>query len=217
VRRRFARWVVPVLLVVPSSLAFTAPAAGDEPDPRAPASRYVALGDSYAAGPGIPVQTGEPSGCSRSTRNYPSVVAQTLDVAGFQDVSCSGATTEHLTGPQKVQPGVNPPQLEALAADTELVTLTIGGNDIGFGEIVSECARRSPTQPAGSACEDHYTAGGSDELAERIEAAAPKVRSALAEIEKRSPDARVLLVGYPAILPDEGPGCFPTTSGSFVD
>ena len=112
-------------------------------------------------------------------------------------------------GPQHVPLGVNPPQVEALAADTELVTLTIGGKDIGFGEIVSECARRSPLQPAGSACKDHYTAGGTDQLAERIEAAAPQVRAALAAVEERSPVARVLLVGYPAILPDEGPGCFP--------
>jgi len=207
VRRRFpARWVVPVLLVVPLSTGFAAPAAA-EPDEQV--DSYVALGDSYAAGPLIPVQTGQPVGCLRSSRNYPSVVAETIGVAEFRDVSCSAATTEHLTGPQNVPLGVNPPQVDALTADTDLVTVSIGGNDIGFGEIVSECARRSPLQPTGSACEDHYTAGGSDQLAQRIEEAAPQVAAALAAIEERAPDARVLLVGYPAILPDEGPGCFP--------
>ncbi|HYH31925.1 MAG TPA: SGNH/GDSL hydrolase family protein [Pseudonocardia sp.] len=197
---------MPVLLVVPLSTGFAAPAAA-EPDEQV--DSYVALGDSYAAGPLIPVQTGQPVGCLRSSRNYPSVVAETIGVAEFRDVSCSAATTEHLTGPQNVPLGVNPPQVDALTADTDLVTVSIGGNDIGFGEIVSECARRSPLQPTGSACEDHYTAGGSDQLAQRIEEAAPQVAAALAAIEERAPDARVLLVGYPAILPDEGPGCFP--------
>src|SRR5687768_4306728 len=150
-----------------------------------------------------------PAACLRSTRNYPSRVAERIGVADFRDVSCSGATTEHVTGPQSVPLGVNPPQLDALASDTDLVTISIGGNDIGFGEIVSECGRRSPLQPTGSACKDHYTAEGTDELAQRIEEAASLVAAALAAIEERSPSARVLLVGYPAILPDEGPGCFP--------
>jgi lysophospholipase L1-like esterase len=190
-------------VVVPVGLA--TPAAANP----VPVQRYVALGDSYAAGPLVPVPTGEPVGCVRSNRNYPSVVAKTLGVADFRDVSCSAATTEHIAGPQNVPLGVNPPQLEELASGTELVTITIGGNDIGFGEIVSECTQRSPLQPTGSACKDHYTAGGTDELAQRIDEAAPQVAGVLAAIDERSPDARVLLVGYPAILPDEGPGCFP--------
>jgi lysophospholipase L1-like esterase len=208
-RRSRARWVAPVLLAIALSAGFAAPAAAEPSSRDAAVTRYVALGDSYAAGPLVPVQTGQPVGCLRSSRNYPSVVAETLGVSDFRDVSCSAATTEHLTGPQNVPLGVNPPQLDALTSDTDLVSVTIGGNDIGFGEIISECARRSPLQPTGSACEDHYTAGGTDQLAERIEAAAPQVAGALAAIDERSPDARVLLVGYPAILPDEGPGCYP--------
>jgi lysophospholipase L1-like esterase len=171
--------------------------------------RRIRWGDSYAAGPLVPIPTGEPAGCLRSNQNYPSVVAHELGVADFHDVSCSGATTEDITGPQSVPLGTNPPQLDALAPDTQLVTISIGGNDIGFGDIVTECAKRSPLQPTGSACKDHYTAGGADELAQRIDEAAPKVARVLRAIHERSPDARVLLVGYPAILPDEGPGCFP--------
>jgi lysophospholipase L1-like esterase len=207
VRRSPARWVAPLLLATAIPLATAGPAAA-EPE-QGPVQRYVALGDSYAAGPLVPIPTGEPAGCLRSDRNYPSVVAQGLGVSDFRDVSCSGATTENVTGPQSVPLGENPPQLDALAPDTQLVTISIGGNDIGFGDIVTECATRSPLQPTGSACKDHYTAGGSDELAQRIDAAAPKVAGVLAAIDERSPDARVLLVGYPAILPDEGPGCFP--------
>jgi lysophospholipase L1-like esterase len=207
VRRSPARWVAPLLLATAIPIATAGPAAA-EPE-QAAVQRYVALGDSYAAGPLVPIPTGEPAGCLRSDRNYPSVVAQDLGVTDFRDVSCSGATTENVTGPQSVPLGTNPPQLDALAPDTQLVTISIGGNDIGFGDIVTECATRSPLQPTGSACKDHYTAGGSDELAQRIENAAGKVARVLAAIGERSPDARVLLVGYPAILPDEGPGCFP--------
>ena len=207
-RRSPGRWAAPVLLAVVVPICLVTPAAADPPA-QVPVQRYVALGDSYAAGPLIPVPTGEPAGCLRSNRNYPSVVAKTLGIADFRDVSCSGATTENITGPQDVPLGQNAPQLEALTSDTELVTISIGGNDIGFTGIVTECAQRSPLQPTGSACKDHYTAGGTDELAQRIEEAAPQVAGVLAAVDERSPDARVLLVGYPAILPDEGPGCFP--------
>jgi lysophospholipase L1-like esterase len=170
---------------------------------------YVALGDSYSAGPLVPLQTGLPAGCLRSNRNFPSLVAERGGVPRFTDVSCSGATTEDLFAPQVTALGTNPAQLDALTEDTEGVTLTIGGNDIGFAEIVAECAVRSPQRPAGAACRDAYTAGGEDELRRRIDATAPEVAAALAAISERAPDARVLLVGYPAILPDSGPGCFP--------
>ena len=176
----------------------------------------MALGDSYAAGPLVPLQTGTPTGCRRSDRNYPSIVAETIGAAAFRDVSCSSATTEHLGGEQSVPLGVNPPQLDALDAGTGLVTLTIGGNDIGFGEIIGDCAQRSPLQPTGAACRDFYTADG-DELVRRIDATAPKIAAALDAVADRSPDARVLLVGYPAILPDTGPGCFPLVPFSAGD
>jgi len=58
---------------------------------------YVALGDSYAAGPWIPVQRSDPIGCGRSTHNYPALVAEALGIADYTDVSCSGARTEHMT------------------------------------------------------------------------------------------------------------------------
>jgi lysophospholipase L1-like esterase len=204
------------LLVVLGAL-LPATAAADPSSRQPPAANYVALGDSYAAGPLIPLQTGAPAGCLRSNRNYPALVAETLGMAEFTDVSCSGATTEHLAGQQGVPLGVNPPQLDALTGEVDLVTLTIGGNDIGFGSIITECARRSPTQPLGAACRDFFTAGGTDQLAERIEGTAPKIAEALSEVERRSPDARVLLVGYPAILPDSGPGCFPVVPFSAGD
>ncbi|MGH3565973.1 MAG: SGNH/GDSL hydrolase family protein [Pseudonocardia sp.] len=198
---------------VVAALALAIPLAAATPAMAQPSSgglqSYVALGDSYTSGPLIPVQRGLPPGCLRSNRNYPSLIAQTFGVPDFRDVSCNGATTTDLSDPQRVTLGVNPPQFDALDEDVELVSLGIGGNDIGFGQIINNCAKRSPRKPAGAACQDFYTSGGTDQLAERIDATAPKIAAALAEIERRSPDAQVLLVGYPAILPDEGPGCFP--------
>jgi lysophospholipase L1-like esterase len=190
-------------LVAATMLVVPATAGADEP------LDYVALGDSYAAGPVIPVQNGTPPGCQRSDHNYPSLTAQAIGTATFVDVSCSGAKTADLTAPQDTDAGTNPPQLDALSADTDLVTLSIGGNDIGFSEIVEQCATRSPTQPDGAACRDYYNSSGTDELAARIDAAAPDVLAALEGIHERSPDADVLLVGYPTIVPDDGPGCFP--------
>lgn len=169
-------------------------------------TEYVALGDSYVAGPGIPSQTGLPLGCARSDHDYPSIVRATLRPTRFHDVSCSGATTADLTSAQPVPGGSNPAQLEALTAATELVTLGIGGNDIGFGQIIITCGKLSSSKPLGAACRDHFGQGG---LAARIKAAAPKVDAVLAAIRERAPRARVLLVGYPTILPDSGPGCYP--------
>ncbi len=203
----------PGLLVPAAVLAFgvtlATPAGAAPAEDESIFTSYVALGDSYAAGPLIPVQSGQPVGCLRSNRNYPSIVAARGGVSDLDDVSCSGATTDDLFAPQATGAGTNPAQLDALTVDTEGVTLTIGGNDIGFADIVAQCAQRSPARPAGAACRDFYTDGDDDELAERIAATAPKVAAALAAIGERSPDARVLLVGYPAILPVDGPGCFP--------
>lgn len=172
------------------------------------AGHYVALGDSFAAGPFIPQQRTDPIGCARSTRNYPALIAEGLDVGEFTDVTCSAATTEHMTAPQTVPLGSNPAQFDALRPDTDLVTVTIGGNDIGFYDIMLTCGRLSATDPVGDPCRRQATAGGTDRYAERIVDAAPKVAGVLREIRERSPDARVLMVGYLRILPPTT-GCWP--------
>ncbi len=204
----FALGVAACTLAAPTPSERTTPPASP---PGAPSTiDYVALGDSYTAGPLIPALGGTPPGCLRSSRNYPSLLAQELRPATFQDVSCSGATTANLSRSQRVSlGGRNPPQLDAVRADTDLVTLGIGGNDIGFIEIVNTCARLSPAEPSGAACRGSYTAGGTDQLVGRITDTAPKIATALRAVAERAPDARVLLVGYPVLLPDTGPGCFP--------
>jgi lysophospholipase L1-like esterase len=169
---------------------------------------YVALGDSYAAGPGIPEQRAEPRGCEQSTNNYPARLAAGLGLRNYTDVSCSGAKTDNMTTAQSVTGGNHPPQFNALHPDTDLVTLTISGNDIGFTEIVYTCTRVSVRDPMGNPCERESTAGGYDIYAQRIDAAAPKVAEVLKGIHERSPRARVLLVGYLRILPPSV-GCYP--------
>ncbi|MGK5732299.1 SGNH/GDSL hydrolase family protein [Streptomyces sp. URMC 124] len=165
--------------------------------------RYVALGDSYTSAPGVPEQTG--GDCARSSVNYPALTAKALHHTSFKDVSCSGAKTDDMWRAQ----GDNPPQLNALGRNTRLVTLGIGGNDIGFGDIIGTCAQLSVTDPAGAPCRTKYTEGGTDQLTARIAGAAPKVAKVLQDVHKRAPHARVVLVGYPAIMPEDGVGCFP--------
>jgi lysophospholipase L1-like esterase len=197
-----------ILLVVTLLLGlFMAAPASAEPWHGAYRS-YVALGDSYTSGPGIPDQTGMPAGCARSNQNYPALLAKWLRVPDFTDVSCGGARTVDMTAPQQVLGGPNPPQLNALRKDTELVTVMIGGNDMGFGEILATCGRLAAGEPLGNPCERHYNEGGTDQIAARIKATGPKVGAVLDGIRKRSPHAHIVLVGYLRLLPPKG-SCLP--------
>jgi len=169
-------------------------------------SSYVALGDSFTAGPVIPNQLNDPIGCFRSDHNYPHLVAAALRVAEFRDASCAGAGTEDMKSAQNVNPGPdNPPQLDRLDTGTRVVTVGVGGNDIGFTEIIENCAT---ADRSGTPCQDHFVDGG-DEISERITATAPKIDDVLDGISSRSPDARVFVVNYLSILPETGSGCWP--------
>lgn len=163
--------------------------------------RYVALGDSYTASPLTGPPAGTPLGCLRSDNNYPHLVAAKLG-AQLTDVSCSGAETKDFVAPQAVRGGSNPPQYDALAKDTQLVSVGIGGNDIGFADIVKQCVS---AVPFGTPCRDRFQGT----LEPRIDALKATLTGVLQEVHSRSPQARVLLVGYPQILPAQGPGCYP--------
>ncbi|MET7772785.1 SGNH/GDSL hydrolase family protein [Nocardia sp. NPDC005366] len=165
---------------------------------------YVALGDSYAAASGVLNQSA--GLCTRSDRNYPSVVAAALRPVTMRDMTCGGAVLKDLTEPQISQIGgivINTPQIDAIGSDTTLVTLTIGGNDLGFADIVGRCAALSVHDMYGAPCAASF---GSD-LAERTVQLAPRVADTLRAIKTRAPGAQVLLVGYPATLPDDDAGC----------
>jgi lysophospholipase L1-like esterase len=168
---------------------------------------YVALGDSYAAGPGIPTAGSGPPGCGRSTRNYPSLVNSRAKFAGFRDVTCSGATIADMTTAQSTGSGANPPQLNAVTTDASLVTLTIGVNDVGFAEVLARCLGGSRAHPDGSGCRLVFIHNGHDVLSDRIAALAPKLERVLTDIRRRAPDATVLAVGYPRVLPSLVGGC----------
>jgi lysophospholipase L1-like esterase len=173
--------------------------------PASAATEYVSLGDSYAAGPLIPLQI-PPFGCLKSNNNYAHLASRQLGLA-LTDPSCSGAETEDMTNPQNVDPdGPNPPQFDSLTRRTRIVTIQIGGNDIGFSSIARDC---TSTTNEGTPCQDRYVHDGRDEISERIEATAPLVAAVIQGIHARSPKARVLFVNYAAILPDSGPGCWP--------
>lgn len=210
-RRPIARRL-PALAAVLLAAVFLPAASGAAAGPA-----YVALGDSYTSGALIPDQTGRPPGCLRSDRDYPSLTAAAIGAARFTDVSCGGATTAGMTSPQVTLAGTNPPELDALTSGTSLVTLQIGSNDIGFIGVVIRCASLSLASPSGSPCKHSYTAGGTDQLAQAISRTAPKVAAVLAAIRRRSPQARVLVVGYPVILPGTGHGCWPAVPIAYGD
>jgi lysophospholipase L1-like esterase len=173
---------------------------------------YVALGDSYAAAPGVtaPLTDNTPPGCGQSSLNYPHVLAswgESLRLRiNLTDVTCGGAVTANMTAPQTTAAGVNAPQFDALTRKTDAVSVTIGGNDIGFGSIVATCI--SPTN-TGTPCQDLYVQGDTDVLRDRVDATAPKIDAVLDGIRLRSPKARVVLTGYPDILPGDGTSCWP--------
>jgi lysophospholipase L1-like esterase len=170
---------------------------GSADTPGAPAA-YVAMGDSYSSGAGIaPVAD---RACSRSSANYASRVAEQLDYAPFTDVTCGGATTADLTHEQ-AHTG-NGPQLAALGRGARLVTLTIGLNDHKVSSALL-LACLSPTGRPSAWC-SQVLAVPDTAVEEGIAASAVRVEKALHLIRRRAPEARVILVGYPRLLPDVG-------------
>ncbi|SNX88303.1 GDSL-like lipase/acylhydrolase family protein [Streptomyces sp. TLI_55] len=175
---------------------------------------YVALGDSYASAPLVPTQVD--ATCQRSDQNYPSLVARSHS-ARLTDVSCAGATTEDMTASQTE--GV-PAQLDALNRGTGLVTVTIGGNDIGFSTVLGTCAHLTSGNPAGAPCQAYFAGSGTDQITDAISATGPKVAQVLRGIHRRAPHARVVVVGYPDLFPEDGVGCtsstVPLAAGDFA-
>ncbi|MEU8344051.1 SGNH/GDSL hydrolase family protein [Spirillospora sp. NPDC048832] len=170
---------------------------------QAAAVEYVALGDSMASGPLIPDITG-PIGCGRSTHNYPHELARALG-ANLRDVTCSGAKSRHMTESQStsvagVDTGTVPPQFDALTASTTLVTLTIGGNDVGLVGVAQDCINLDPTA---TPCKGEFEA----EVAQRTQELGPRLSAVLDGIRTRSPQARIVVTGYGLYIKPNG--CWP--------
>lgn len=176
-------------------------------------ANYVSLGDSYTAGPLIPNPL-LPLGCLKSSNNYSHLAAPSIGLT-LKDPSCSGATTVHMTQPQNVDPdGPNPPQFDSLSAATTVVSITIGGNDIGFSGIVESCITYNPFS---SPCKNKYASGGKDQISEKITATAPKIAAVLQGIKAKAPSSKTYVLNYPAIFPETGSGCWPQMPISFSD
>ena len=179
----------------------TGPSDPGPSDAGAPAfERYVALGDSYTAAPYVP-QTSLADGCLRSDGNYPAILAQRLGVATLVDVSCSGATTNDLVEPQRVyEDHTVHPQLDALTPATDLVTVGLGGNDEElFQTFVGVCTSVAGDL-SGSPCTEQLVQQGVD-LDVSVDQVRENLVGALEAVQERAPDATVVLVGYPHIVP----------------
>jgi len=179
-----------VAAVVPSSVASTP-------------LRYVALGDSYSAASGVlPPDPTAPFNCLRSTLNFAHVIAGKTG-AGLTDVTCGAAETKHYFTAQYQNV---PPQLDALKKDTQLVTMTIGGNDSGvFVNTIVECgAAGLSTAGQGSPCKDKYGTSFQDTLRKTTY---PSLVKTLKAVHAKSPKARVAILSYPWIMPSSV-GCF---------
>ncbi|MDV6291441.1 SGNH/GDSL hydrolase family protein [Rhodococcus aetherivorans] len=210
-RRRLGAVAAASLTVLATACTDPGSPADSAPEPGPAYSSYVALGDSFTAGPMIPPQID--SACARSGSNYPHAVAETLGIDNFRDASCSSATTANLTGPQVVSSGATvPAQYDALTPETELVTVGIGGNDIGLVALAGSCLALDRSSgraaaPAGPLCATANVRDGLDLVDRAIDDFAPTYGVIVREIRNRAPDARILLVGYPTGIRDGG--CYP--------
>ncbi|MFD6394899.1 SGNH/GDSL hydrolase family protein [Nocardia sp. NPDC060259] len=170
----------------------------------APPVSYVAIGDSYTAAPGLlDPAPGSPPLCTRSAQNYPHrLVAAT----GWEltDVSCASAATAHMSTAQYAD---QPAQFDALSPRTGVVTYQIGGNDGNlFQTMVMSCVALNLGNAAGvgTPCRDAWGSRFSDDIA----AYEPAMGAAIGRIGTLAPNARVYVVGYPAVLPESG-SCYP--------
>ena len=179
-------------------------ASAGKGEPVREGEQYVALGDSFTAAPGVGEQTG-PGVCVQTDANYPHLLAERLDLR-LTDVSCGGATSDDLTEAQYDGGDGVPPQLDALTEDTDLVTLSIGANDADvFADVVTRCVQFGAVSADPAPCEDSGSFEGTP-LADQLGALVDQTVENVGEVLERAPRARVIVVGYPQIVPAEG-GC----------
>lgn len=174
--------------VMGGGLLWAAAPAGAQVTPRL---NVVALGDSIAAGTGAgDYQPGTEQTCYRSRNSASTILVEEFrqrdTEVDFANVTCSGAAITDLRQTFKGEP----PQLDALRQDTDLVTLTIGGNDIALADFGLACLQGNCTGAATTA------------ILDRISGMTPTLGGLLAEINQRSPRAQIILTGYGRIVTD---------------
>lgn len=170
----------------------TAVSAGVVAAPQARAEEtltMVALGDSSVAGPLVGNQNSWD--CLRSDQNWARVAAAQLNAA-LTDVSCSGAVTSDLTSKRW---GYIPAQIDAVTADTDVVTLAIGANDLNLGVKVPSCLNLLPDVGL-AGCKSWLAPNGVDPTDGQLAALAPRIAAAVQAIHQKAPNAEVYLTGY---------------------
>lgn len=169
-----------VALVAGLSVALLVPAL---PALAASGVNYVALGDSYSSGVGSGSYISSSGSCLRSTLAFSQLWANVHNPASYRSVACSGATTTD----------VNSTQLSALSASTTLVSISIGGNDVGFSGILTDCVLYST-----STCVSEINSAENvahTQLPGLLDTTYRGIRSA-------APNARVVAVDYPRFYHD---------------
>ncbi|QCW52227.1 SGNH/GDSL hydrolase family protein [Nocardioides dongxiaopingii] len=180
---RTARRLVTATLAAVAAPAAAVVALGGAPAEAAGPS-YVALGDSYSSGVGTRSYLADGTSCQRSNLAYPKLVADQKGYAlDFQ--ACSGATTT----------SVAHTQLGALSASTSYVTVSAGGNDAGFGDVLTECAK-----PGWASDCDGAIDGAQAFITHTLPG---RLSSLYAGIRSGAPSASVVVVGYPRIFMGE--------------
>ena len=175
-RRSLRRALVALVAIAGTWIAWAAvPSAAQA----APAVNYVALGDSYSSGVGA--GSYDASTCLRSSRSYAALWAAAHAVTSFGFPACGGAVTADVIDGQ----------VSSLSASTTLVTITIGGNDAGFADVVSTCQFGSDS--ACAAAVDESKAFTTGELPGRLDRTYTAIRG-------RAPGARLVVLGYPRLF-----------------
>ncbi|PXW33632.1 UNVERIFIED_CONTAM: GDSL-like lipase/acylhydrolase family protein [Williamsia faeni] len=205
-KRRVAGSVIAAVAAVLATCIVQPPATADT-------FSYVSLGGSFAAGAGVPPEAaGSPAGCKRSAANFSHLVAS---AKGYQltDMSCGGAQALNLVTSQV--PG-QPPQFDALNAGTDLVTMLIGYNN---GSVYSDSINSCAQNPPGGISSEVFTCEVRNGPRFSLEIAmntGPAIAGAIAGIKSRAPSARIIVLGYPAIFPQQG-NCVPRNPFSVAD
>ena len=195
------RWVGAVLV---TTLVTTLGAGGcDEGTATRDVDRYVALGDSFTSGAGLPLTRRDALSCGRSSLSYPHLVAEAIG-AELVDVSCGGATTENGTEPQSLGGESWPPQLtRSPRTPTWSPSASAATTSRGTSTLMFSCTSAAAADPTGNPCEEQGTSPESDLTALPPQIGA-RLEALLTEVHRRAPAARVLLVGYPQLVPARG-------------
>lgn len=173
--RRIRASFVTLALAAVAALGVAGPASATG---SAAAGGYVALGDSYSSGVGAGSYLSDSGDCRRSTNAYPYLWQAANSPASFDFVACSGATTSSVASTQ----------LGVLSASTSLVSVTAGGNDVGFADVMQDCVLSSEATCITSV----------NNAVSRMNGSLPGSLDALYDgIRARAPQAQVVVLGYP--------------------